>query len=422
MYSILEVALNSEADDFIRDPTRAGPREFPSDLQFLWNQNLPERVEPLSFVIEQTQELPDFIEIHKGGAALCSQRLLDLLASERAEYTAYPAQLYDETTGAPIDKLYSLWIPQRIANTIDWERSETWQDPDSGQSYLIDLVLVPAIEAAAPAVFRPDEKVVFLVHERMQRRMRAEHISGVDFLPLTVIHQRADGYSLREVERRLELEPENAGLWAELGQTWWRLHHFTRALMAADKAVALQPELASAWYIRGKSLQCLTRLDEAVVAYRRALQLEDSGLMQIDLAAALLALGQTAEAVMVAERATQLNRSAPAAWYEFGRAAFAEGWYEVAVNAFDRAVSLSPGLYSEAYVGKGDALARLGHHQEALAAYERGLEFRPDDLDLWRGRAEALRVLGRSVEAEAAERQREELARKRASVQAQRPR
>lgn len=422
MYSILEFAFNTDADGLFCAPTRARPRKFPPDLEFLWNRELPERVEPLSFVIEQTQELPDYIKIHKGGAALCSQRLLDLLASEHAVYTAYPAQLYNETTGVPIDKPYSLWIPQRIANAIDWERTATWQDPDSGLSYLIDLALVSGIEAAAPAVFRHDEKVVFLVHERVQRRMHEAHISGVDFLPLVVIHQPTDGYSLREVEHRLELEPENAALWVELGHLWWRLHHYERAFTAADKAVALQPELAAAWHILGKTLQHLTRLDDAVIAYRRALQLEESGLVCADLAAALLALRKTDEAVIVAERATQLNSSAPAAWYELGRAAFAAGSYEVAVNAFDRAVSLSPGFFSEGYVGKGDAFARLGRQQEALAAYERGLEFRPNDLDLWRGKAEVLRTLGRTFEAEAAERRREELKQERAAIQAQRPR
>ncbi len=52
----------------------------------------------------------------------------------------------------------------------------------------------------------------------------------------------------------------------------------------------------------------------------------------------------------------------------------------------------------------GTVLARLGRHAEAVKAYQRSLDLRPDDPDSLTNMGVALTVLGRFAEAEAAHR------------------
>src|SRR5260221_6511998 len=164
-------------DDGYHAPATASPRDFPPDLEFVLNRNLPERIAPLSFEIEAAPSLPDYISVRrKAGSALCSQRLIELLADEQAEFTAYPADVFDSATGGRITLPYCFWVPRRIPGAIDWQHCETWTAPETGQRYVIDLALISEVDAAAPAVVRTDEKAVFLVHERVRERMLRERI------------------------------------------------------------------------------------------------------------------------------------------------------------------------------------------------------------------------------------------------------
>lgn len=45
-------------------------------------------------------------------------------------------------------------------------------------------------------------------------------------------------------------------------------------------------------------------------------------------------------------------------------------------------------------------LARVGRYDDAVKEYDRGIATRPNDADLWAGKAEALQCLGKSADAE----------------------
>lgn len=72
-------------------------------------------------------------------------------------------------------------------------------------------------------------------------------------------------------------------------------------------------------------------------------------------------------------------------------AAYAKaGNYRAALEDANQTVALNPS-WSKGYSRKGSALAYLGKHEEAIAAYEKGLELEPSNQQLSSGLAEVKR-------------------------------
>lgn len=72
--------------------------------------------------------------------------------------------------------------------------------------------------------------------------------------------------------------------------------------------------------------------------------------------------------------------------------------YEDALAAYDKAVNLKPD-YVQGWNGQGKALFELKKYQEALAAYDKAIQIQSDYLEAWSGRGFALVKLQRYLEA-----------------------
>ena len=70
-----------------------------------------------------------------------------------------------------------------------------------------------------------------------------------------------------------------------------------------------------------------------------------------------------------------------------------EGKISEALEAFNKAIELKPD-YADAWYNKGVALAALGFHEKALEAYEKAIEINPDDDGAWYNIGVALEALG----------------------------
>ena len=69
-------------------------------------------------------------------------------------------------------------------------------------------------------------------------------------------------------------------------------------------------------------------------------------------------------------------------WIKKGTAFDDLGSHEEALQAYDKALKLSPDD-SDTWNRKGNALANLGRHEEALLAYDKALELDPDGDFAW---------------------------------------
>jgi len=82
------------------------------------------------------------------------------------------------------------------------------------------------------------------------------------------------------------------------------------------------------------------------------------------------------------------------AWNNLGLARAARGDMLGAIDAYDRAIALDPGL-APAYSNRGNARAALGDMLPALADHTRATELDPDYVAAWHNRAVDLEELGR---------------------------
>ncbi len=115
------------------------------------------------------------------------------------------------------------------------------------------------------------------------------------------------------------------------------------AVRAWTRVTELQPRDATSWFNLAESLQRAARLDEAIAADRKALEL-DPGLTvaKVNLAKALAEKGLTGEAKELLVAAAQAAPLDPATHYNLGVLLLREGNVPGAIGAFERTLQLEP--------------------------------------------------------------------------------
>ena len=347
----------------------------------------------------------DYLRVnHVVNGKLCSQHFIDVLTSESNSFIAYPAELLDETTGQPLAADYWFWLPQSIEGAIDWEGSEIWIDPQLGKRHLSKLVLTAPVEAKRPLLFRTKESGRYLIHEKLRARLQSAGITGAAFASLDSASLPLLGVQKLDSERRLQKHSMNVEGWCELASLQWQLHRQQEALMAIDRALLLNPHLDEAWRLRGLILHDGGHLQEARDAFQQAIQTNPQSIAWIDYTAVLRELGFKKVALESTIHLVQIWNNSPLAWYELGAIQAEMEEYEQALQAFEKALVIGGGTrLVETYLGEAEMLFQLGHYEEALRAYTRGLQLRPWEQALWEGKAKVLCVLGNMEEAEGAE-------------------
>jgi len=128
----------------------------------------------------------------------------------------------------------------------------------------------------------------------------------------------------------------------------WKLHQagdFAGAENIYRQVLQADANDANAWCYFGMACHDQERFDEAVVAYRKAIQ---------------------------------IRPAFPVAFNNLGNTFRLQRRLDESIASFDHALRLKPD-YVNAHKNKGTALVWEGHLAEALASYRRALEFAPDD-------------------------------------------
>jgi tetratricopeptide (TPR) repeat protein len=204
-------------------------------------------------------------------------------------------------------------------------------------------------------------------------------------------------------EQAVALDPEYARAHMHLGVALDTKGDFLgfpelsqRALLSLDRAMALEPGCGEAWRYRGSTLISLDRADEALAAYERALEANPtdaaahSGIGRVH----FILRGDFVKAMAGYERALALNPQAGWSALQYAHCAAlardflkAEGWAKRAiVLQRERLSGRTGGLIVGAFVRLGQAKALQGLHAEAVAEYEKELEFLRDVDHALRGR------------------------------------
>jgi tetratricopeptide (TPR) repeat protein len=185
---------------------------------------------------------------------------------------------------------------------------------------------------------------------------------GDDLMVQKMYHEALDEY-----DAAVALDPYNSIAWNKLGVAHMRTGRYDDAVLVFERSIGLDPYNSDAWTNLGDSLAMLGKHQEAIRAYDGAL-----GINQRDINA-LLRKGMSLQ--------------------ETGDSTGAMEIYQEVIRLADLEMRKHPnyaGFDAELWTNKGDALSRLGRHEEAVTAYDAALEINPKFERAEQGRTKAM--------------------------------
>jgi tetratricopeptide (TPR) repeat protein len=153
------------------------------------------------------------------------------------------------------------------------------------------------------------------------------------------------------------------------------------------------------WNSKGANLAKLGRLDEAVTAFDRALELNpDQPLVLSNKAGALAELGRADAALECCDRAIVTHPELANGWINRCSIMIVRKDAGAALQSAEKATELAPAM-PEAWVAKGNAYQEINRHADALACFDKALELDSRDDRALVQKASSLRSLGSDSEA-----------------------
>ena len=311
-------------------------------------------------------------------------------------------RIIQPVTAVPLDR-DDIWLFLGDFHRIEDNSYQPFPVDEAIRRLLHSLALSPRNAPSTPNLAETDENAIDLV-----ARGRGLHAQ-----------QRYDE-AISLFRRAIQLSPDSAEAWVSLGLVLNDAGYYADALPANDAATQLAPGSPVAWNNKGFALNELKRYEEALAALDRSLTL-DTNVASIwnNRANALLGMSLhaqpqvkpalLAEALHAYDRALALDPAFAHPWSGKGAILNMLGRFEDALAALNRALQLDPNV-PITWTDRGNALLQLGRYEDALISYDQALRF-GDSAVRWQMRAITLHALGRTTEAEAAERRAKELGR-----------
>lgn len=237
--------------------------------------------------------------------------------------------------------------------------------------------------------------------------------------------------ALAAYEKAYELDPEQEGLAAKIGQLHLvlgetaearrfmgavaadpdtppeLLYNYALSLQREDefalsvaplrRVVQAKPESAPAWRALGAALRRTGRYGEAARAYDRAVELEPEPKAAFQAAYCHARDGDHESAVAAYRRSLQLDPTNVKAWYNMILAELKLRDYEAALADLEVLRGLEGDTY-RVHFSRGVALGALGRNEEAVEAYETAIA-QKETSAAWNNLAVALDALGEKREA-----------------------
>lgn len=327
-----------------------------------------------------------------------------------------------------------------------------WEPLDEGYPGKIMPIVIADEKGDAPidvtALLRAKEyKKVIALRERLGRRpnpVLAEAIHdayiGQGGMLLSEAEKREGAESRRllnraktQVEAAIQVKPNSAGAYHNLGIVYKELGRCKEALSCFDHALALDRGFLMTWVNRAEVLVELGRIEEAVASYDHALSLQPgdietifrrsvlqgelrrfeesvTGFAEVLKAVpdhahtlhyyglGLVNLGRYEEALASFERAASGKEDDGKFWAHRGMAFHGLSRYEEALESYDKALALNPGAY-DTLINRGSVLSALGRDEEAVENFDRGFAHAEGHDGAWNTRGTTLHRLGRVDEA-----------------------
>ncbi len=216
--------------------------------------------------------------------------------------------------------------------------------------------------------------------------------------------------AIQAYDKAIEIKPDSYEAWNNKGAVLNDLGRYEEALIAHKKTAEINPEDRDAWYNIAITLGKLDRHEEALEAFNKVLNCHEEALETNNERVIKINLSNDGDAyskfkdfvsrVKTWVSISQIhNISRPElVWTGKGETLAALGRHDEALEAFNKALEIKRDSY-KAWYNKGAALAALSRHDEALEAYNKAIEIKGNFYLAWANKGVVLADLGRHDEA-----------------------
>ncbi len=182
-------------------------------------------------------------------------------------------------------------------------------------------------------------------------------------------------------ERVIEYMPKNESGWIGLGVAWLSEGDPNEAGVAFRKAIQLNDKSAEAHFNMGLLYMRIEEWSMAVAEFRRSAQIRSGSFQDLNhLARALQESGQPEEAMQIARQALEHFPGQPDPMVLLGIGEALKGDHAKAVEWFDRALAVREN-HGAAHLHRGKSLIALGQRNAAVKALERACELLPSTFE-----------------------------------------
>lgn len=236
----------------------------------------------------------------------------------------------------------------------------------------IDTLIAEAEAHVHAGRSREAEQLLASVFARQPRNARAHYVMG-----LAALFARQPQPALSRFEEALRTDRVNPQYHFVAGMCHAALGRADEAITAYRRALQFRPQFFEALANLGNVYEGAQRFPEAAEAYRRALAVRPGEPLLLNgLGVAELAQGRFAEAAMALERALAARPDWDTALNNLATAVGKMGQGERAIGLLQRAVALRP-AFVEAWWNLGEQLYIARRDADAISAFDRVLEIDP---------------------------------------------
>lgn len=202
---------------------------------------------------------------------------------------------------------------------------------------------------------------------------RAQYALGLGLAQLREAAAARDAFA-----KAVEMEPEFADAWVNLGVVEKELGAFDAADMSYARALKLKPDDAITHNNYANLLMSRGKIDQAIKSYQRALNLEPGYVdANVNLALAYREEGDAAKSLAALEALAVDNPEHVSVLNSYGNALRHAERFAEAQSILESAIALNP-EHAEAHNNLGLVLTLLGMREEAKLSFHRAVELRPD--------------------------------------------
>ena len=210
--------------------------------------------------------------------------------------------------------------------------------------------------------------------------LNPKHVDTLEARAVALGMQDDYQHALESLNRAIELDPKRASAYFHRGRVHAVMGKPKLAIDDLSKALELKPNLIAARLARAEAYRLAGDLEHAIadldVLQEKAPDWKFVRRLRLQW---MVQAGRTDEAIAELKKVIDASKEPSAElWQELGTLyLFAED-DEHALEAFSEAIRINP-KSAEAYLRRADTHVRLGHHAEAVADYEKALEFEPEN-------------------------------------------